>query len=164
MNESNKIIWLIESITKGRYGFDLGCGSSKIPGSIGIDIKPDNKPDMVIDCCVPEAWTEIKATYPYDSEYDYIYSSHLIEDFDEQEQIRICKLWLENMAPDGFLILYVPEKGAYKGTNFDHKREFEKGFMEKLFKDIGIKEFIVSYESNWSETLYGILGIGKKGT
>ena len=163
MNESGKVIWLVELLTSDKYGFDLGCGSGKIPGSIGVDIDPKNNPDIIIDCSTPEAWVKLKAAYPYDSEYDYIYSSHLIEDFDEQEQIRICKLWLENIIPGGLLILYVPEKGAYKGCNLDHKREFEHGFMEKLFDDIGIKEFTVSYESTYSKTLYGILGIGKKG-
>ena len=34
MNESGKVIWLVELITSDKYGFDLGCGSEKIPGSI----------------------------------------------------------------------------------------------------------------------------------
>lgn len=161
MSESQRIYWLIQEIVKGKFGYDLGCGNWKIPNSIGIDVDPKHNPDLIYDCSNPETWKILRGTPPMF--VDYLYSSHLIEDFVEEEQIRICKMWLEYIKPGGFLILYVPEKGAYKGVNLAHKREFEKGFMEKLFNDIGIKQFIVSYESNWSDKLYGILGIGKKG-
>lgn len=161
MSETDKIKWIVEKLANG-IGYDMGCGEGKLPGSIGIDIRPEKKPDVVLDCSRADLWEQL-VNLKYPTSLDYIFSSHLIEDFVEVDQVAICKTWLVGIKPGGLLILYVPEKDAYKGTNFDHKREFEHGFMEKLFEDIGIKQFIVSYESNWSSKLYGILGIGRKG-
>ena len=161
MTETEKVSWVLKWLAKG-IGYDMGCGDKKLFGSIGIDIRGEKKPDIVFDTASQLIWTFLKEM-GHPITVDYIFSSHLIEDFVEEDQIAICKTWLAGIKPGGLLILYVPEKGAYKGTNFDHKREFEHGFMEKLFTDIGVNQFIVSYENTHNTNLYGILGIGKKG-
>ncbi|MQL52258.1 methyltransferase domain-containing protein [Desulfofundulus thermobenzoicus] len=55
---------------------DLGCGPNKLPGAIGVDIRPGPVVDVVHDLNV----------YPWpfaDNEFDLVYASHVLEHLDD---------------------------------------------------------------------------------
>jgi len=50
---------------------DLGCGHNKKPGFVGVDIRPDLKPDIVHD---------LTQSIPFEPDsLDEVYSSHFVE-------------------------------------------------------------------------------------
>jgi|SRR3989344_1276324 len=67
----------------------LGCGLKKHPGSIGIDINPRSKADIIHDLN--------KFPYPFKKNvFDLVFAEHIIEHLDEipkvmKELHRICK-------------------------------------------------------------------------
>lgn len=156
--ESEKIYCMIERFVKDKKGLDIGCGGWKIIGSKGVDIRP-GVADYVGDI------TQGLATvlqYKRKIRYEYIFSSHLLEDFDEKTQYELLRDWIDHLLPGGNLILYVPQKGAYEGCNRAHVREFEKGDIEKMFKSLELKLTDAWYESDAPSGGYNILMIGKK--
>jgi SAM-dependent methyltransferase len=48
-----------------------------------------------------------------DNSLDYIFSSHLLEDFDEDEIIPVLKEWFRVLKPYGKLILFCPDQPTY---------------------------------------------------
>ena len=110
-SETSKVRHLVLPYCKG-YGCDIGFGGDKIKDdSIGIDFASPyahtgrDKVDVACDV--------IKEPIPLpDDEFDYVYTSHLIEDFEDtgkglREFIRILK-------PGGNLILVFPDQQKYE--------------------------------------------------
>lgn len=161
LSEAQRIYCMISKYTEGRAGLDIGCGGWKIIGSIGIDIRP-GVADIVGD--ISQGLNNVfikKRGRP--KKYDYIFSSHLLEDFDEEKQREILNDWTNYLKPGGHLILYVPERGKYKGCNVAHKHEFTPHELRKLMIDSGftITDFLVESIVN-PLTGYSILAVGKK--
>lgn len=96
-------------------GVDIGCSADKIlPDAVGVDDDPGPQVDHVLDASRP---------LPFLSKtYDYVYSSHCLEDIADTEGT--LNEWLRILVPGGFLILYLPHKDLYTGTNLDHKHDF----------------------------------------
>lgn len=162
-SEAQKIYCMISKYTEDRVGFDIGCGGWKIIGSTGIDVRP-GAADIVGDVSKGLATLlskDKKRGRP--KRYDYIFSSHLLEDFDEQDQERILKDWINYLKPGGHLILYVPERGKYQGVNVAHKHEFTPHELRKLMMDSGlaIVDFFVESVANHLVG-YSILAVGQK--
>ena len=72
---------------------------------------------------------------------DYVYSSHLLEDFPVNEIIDTFSEWLRVLKPGGYLVLYLPDEQAYrkyckdrnKPANDNHKNEkFSLEFLKYL--------------------------------
>ena len=156
--ESEKIYCMIEKFVKDKNGLDIGCGGWKIIGSQGIDIRP-GVADFVGDVSKGIA-NVIK--YKKKIEYDYIFSSHLLEDFDEPNQYKLLLDWIGHIKEGGKLILYVPQSGVYAGTNVAHKREFVKGDLESMYRNLDLKITDLWYESVADGNGYSILIIGEK--
>lgn len=95
---------------------DLGCGTTKTPGAIGIDSIPLEGVDIVAD---------IESGLPFfeDNSIDVIYSNHFFEhvqnfDFLIKEVFRVLK-------KDGRLYLRVPHfSNPYYYSDYTHKRFF----------------------------------------
>lgn len=159
--ESQKIYCMIRNYVDGREGLDIGCGGWKIIDSIGIDIRP-GVADIVGDITKglksllrkPGQKGKLK-------KYDYIFSSHLLEDFSKDDQIKLLEDWVSFLKVGGHLILYVPEKGAYKDCNLAHKREFAKGDLEEFFEMFNLKITDRYYESQ-AKNGYSIIIVGEK--
>lgn len=141
-------------------GLDIGCGGWKVPGSIGIDLRPGSHIDITgdirhgLDKLLPENLKK---------EYDFIVSSHLIEDFNEEDQKWLIKDWLRYLKTGGYLILYAPERGKFTGVNYCHQREFAPGEMEYLFSEMRLEQIgDVDYESREEPGRYGVLGVARK--
>lgn len=160
--ESQKIYCMIRKYTEGKKGIDIGCGGWKIIDSIGIDIRP-GVADIVDDITkgIQRIFIDAKKKTKLRRGFDYIFSSHLLEDFAPVEQLRLLNDWINHLKTGGHLILYLPEKGVYKGCNVAHKHEFSNGEIETIFDSLGLSVSDRYYESE-AETGYGILIAGKK--
>ncbi len=161
--ESQKIFCMINKYTQGKKGLDIGCGGWKITGSVGIDIRP-GAADIVDDATkgIETIFKKARKKTLIRRGLDYIFSSHLLEDFDIQEQMMLLKDWISHLKVGGHLILYVPEKGQYKGCNQAHKHEFEKGELKAIFEKLGLELTDRFVESEAGVNGYSILIAGKK--
>jgi SAM-dependent methyltransferase len=54
-----------------------------------------------------------------DAEFDWLWSSHLLEHF--EDTAAVLKEWVRVLKPGGTIGLYVPHPELYKGGNPDHK-------------------------------------------
>lgn len=160
--ESQKIYCMISRYTEDKIGLDIGCGGWKLIDSIGIDIRK-GAADIIGDVSngLEPLFKKARKKTILNKKFDYIFSSHLLEDFDTNEQMKMLNDWLKYIKPGGHLILYVPEKGIYKGCNQAHKHEFSKGELETIFDKLKLTVTDVYYESE-ADTGYGIIIAGKK--
>jgi len=137
------------------YGCDIGFGGDKIvKDSVGIDFESPyantggDKVDIVCDV--------MKESIPVpDNTFDYVYTSHLIEDFEDtkkglNEFIRILK-------SEGNLILVFPDQQQYekhcKSTgqplNLYHKHaDMGSAFMQEALKRLPGISYTLLFESN----------------
>lgn len=93
------------------YGLDVGFGGDKIvPHAISVDLPT---PYHNFDLDPLQLGGDARNLFWFnDSVLDFVYSSHLLEDFEEiveaiNEFARVLKL-------DGYLILYLPDEQLYK--------------------------------------------------
>ena len=84
-----------------------------------------------------------------DNVLDYVYSSHLLEDFDDTAPV--LKEWLRVLRPAGKLILYCPDEKRYREhcrrtgqlMNVHHKHEdFSLEYVKALLEKIGSTRII----------------------
>lgn len=113
-------------------GIDLGCGNSKIKlDAIGIDLYHPEA-DMHRDA-------RDLSCYPPDY-FDYVYSSHLLEEFQDTEGV--LRGWLRILKPEGFLVLYQADKDLYypigdPRCNPNHKHHFSWESLWSILEKIG---------------------------
>jgi uncharacterized protein (TIGR02246 family) len=126
-------------------GVDLGYGGDPIvPSAITMDLPtpytklgdhPQNLPGDARDLY----WFKNNAL-------DYVYASHLLEDFPPQETVPVLREWLRVIKVGGFLVLYGPDEPAYRAhckkkgqvPNAAHKMDnfglrYLKGVLERNF-------------------------------
>jgi len=129
-------------------GIDVGYGGDPIvPSAITIDMqnpyygpswfgipKPQNLKGDGKDLC----WFR-------DCSLDYVYSSHLLEDFNPREMSQVLSEWLRVLKPGGYLILYLPDEQKYRAhckkmdtaPNCNHKVDnFNLEFLKSLLGDL----------------------------
>jgi len=79
-----------------------------------------------------------------DDVFDYVYSSHLLEDFDDTESV--LKEWVRVVKPGGKIILFLPDEQTYRKhcektnqpPNCMHKHDdFSLEYMERIILKIG---------------------------
>lgn len=129
---------------------DIGCGTFKREGFVGVDIEPTVKPDI----CAP-MW-DIPLG---DSEVDEIYSSHALEHLAKAEVVPTLTEWRRILKAGGVATIEVPdlrwccENWLFRQSNDwhmdtifgnqEHPGEFHKtGFtpaiMEQYLKQAGL--------------------------
>ena len=115
-------------------GVDLGCGAVKIKvDAIGIDLhNPAGIADMKADA-------RVLRNYP-DNHFDYVYSSHLLEELQNTEAT--IKEWLRILKPSGYLVLYQADKDLYyplgdSRCNPNHKHHFSWESLWEIIEKIG---------------------------
>lgn len=94
-------------------GVDLGYGGDPLlPTSIAMDM--------------PEKYTNVgegpqhlrgdaRSLYWFrDGVLDYVYSSHLLEDFPPEETEAVMREWVRVLKPGGLLALYLPNEQRYR--------------------------------------------------
>ena len=125
------------------YGLDLGFGGDPItPHAIRMDM--------------PQPYTNV-GSYPVqlggdahnlhwfrDDSLDFIYSSHLLEDYEDTESV--LKEWLRVLKPGGRLIIFCPDEQVYREYckktghpyNPHHKQEFfSLNFVKDVLRNLG---------------------------
>jgi|SRR5882757_1265643 len=97
----------------GGIGLDLGFGGDKItPNAISFDTDPPytrvggDKQIMKGDCCNLSMFC--------DNSLDFIYQSHLAEDFEWQRLIPIISEWRRVIKPGGYLVNCNPDEAVYR--------------------------------------------------
>ena len=113
-------------------GVDIGCGQCKVvPSAIGFDFATEYNiaRHPVTDADVIGKWEETLAQ-ALDLPVDYIYSSHLLEDYADIEPP--LRAWVGAVRPGGYLILTLPIEQAFLSwcaetgqlTNPGHKQDW----------------------------------------
>lgn len=122
-------------------GLDLGCGNVKIkPDAIGIDLHSPVA-DMPRDAR--------KLDYYESEQFDYVYSSHLLEEI--QDTVPTLKEWLRVIKPGGNIILYQIVESRYfpighPNCNGSHKHHFTRDDLRNALEDLGCE--FVHYADN----------------
>jgi predicted SAM-dependent methyltransferase/ketosteroid isomerase-like protein len=94
-------------------GIDLGYGGDPIvPSAITLDLpdpytKLGDHPQNLAGDARDLYWFK-------DSVLDYVYSSHLLEDFSPQETAAVIREWLRVIKVGGILVLYGPDEQSYR--------------------------------------------------
>lgn len=110
-SETSKVRHLVLKYCNG-YGADVGFGGDKIKkDAVGIDLPIPyafaGKDKVDIPCDLSKE----KIPVP-DNTYDYVYSSHLIEDFEDTASV--LKELVRILKPGGNLILVFPDQIEYE--------------------------------------------------
>jgi SAM-dependent methyltransferase len=128
---------VVKAFIKGK-GIDLGCGTDRLsPTIISMDAQPDRKfafADIVGDCSILSSFSNFC--------FDFVFSSHCIEDFPPERHLEIIKEWLRVIKPQGYLCLIIPDMegnrypraGDPKG-NLSHKADVGLNYFKNLLKN-----------------------------
>ena len=156
--ETSKIRQKVKEWTLGK-GLDLGCGLDKISqDAIGIDLVPFPGVDFVLD---------IRDLYIFkNGEFDYIFSSHVLEDIEDTTDT--LREWWRLIKLHGFLILYLPHKRFYpnigeEGSNPAHKHDFEPSDIKSILDRICYYKLDACEERNQDDEYSFLLIIRKTG-
>ena len=132
---------------------DIGFGGDKIvSNAVGIDYEIPytytGNDHVNIGCDV------LKGIPVDDHEFDCVYSSHLIEDFEDTKSI--LREFIRILKPNGILALVVPNEVIYRHHcletnqqyNSHHKIDnMDANYLENTFKSMGVN-FEVLYKEN----------------
>ena len=132
------------------YGVDVGYGGDKItPSAISVDL--------------PMPYTNVggdplnlggvgENLYWFrDGVLDFVFSSHLLEDYPPKQTADVIREWLRVLKIGGHLIRYLPHEMRYRAHckktgqsyNFSHKAEdMSLPYIQKIFEDITGTEVI----------------------
>ena len=138
-------------------GIDVGCGGDAIVGeAISMDFAfPYTKcgygPIQLKGNSRHLPWFS-------DGGLDYLYSSHLFEDFDRNENLQVLREWARIIRPGGHLLLLLPDQsryGAYCNARGEDPNEHHKipEFGPKYFSDLvqGFHGLRIIHESSYWE-------------
>lgn len=119
-------------------GLDMGFGGDPItPQALTFDLpRPYTQVGQAAQHLRGDAR---RLPFLCDSAFDYVYSSHLIEDFVYDEQLDLILEWRRILKPGGLLVLYCPDEPVFaahcratgQGYNLAHK---ESDFCLETFK------------------------------
>lgn len=137
-------------------GLDLGFGGDPIsPKSITLDLET---PTAIVGRSPQHLKGDARSLYWFnDAVLDYVYASHLLEDFNRFELPAILKEWLRVIKPDGFLVLYCPNQLLYLKHCLKHRTtpnnahkitEFSLAYLTGVVKDHFPGQYLIedSYE------------------
>lgn len=143
-SETSKIRHMLIPYVVHKTGVDLGYGGDSIyPTAINVDLhqpyaKTGSDPQHIRGDATRLKWFA-------DESLDYVYSSHLLEDFPNTEEI--LTEWLRVLAPGGMLILCLPDEQKYRayckangqGRNMHHSIEdMSLDYMLPILCDLGM--------------------------
>lgn len=106
----------VEKYCRG-LGYDVGCGSNRFaPTVLTTDWYPHDDTDLVWNC-VHEGG---RHPYPFrDERFDFVFSSHVIEDFKPDEIQWVFDEFFRLVKKGGYLVLLVPDMGNKRYPDWD---------------------------------------------
>jgi len=130
------------------YGVDLGFGGDPIsPQSIRVD---SPRPYAETGAAAVQLGGDATRLHWFcDGVLDYVYSSHLLEDFPDTEHV--LREWLRVLKPGGNLIIFCPDEQVYRTHcqrtgqmyNENHKHaDFSLQKVKTILQKIGGVKFI----------------------
>jgi len=131
-SETSKCRERLEKYCVGN-GLDIGYGGDPItPSSITLDLpsplsKRGDWPQNLRGDGRDLYWFR-------DSVLDYVYSSHVLEEFENTGEV--LKEWLRVIKPGGFLVLYCPDEQVYRewcklsGQSYNKRHKIENFSLE----------------------------------
>lgn len=144
MSETAKHRELVIGYCHGN-GLDLGsAGDPIIPTAVQVEL--EHSYCQSFDHKYP---TQLRgdATNLYwfkDGVFDFVFSSHLIEDFSHEEQDRIIREWVRVLKPGGNLVILAPEYHRWQAAlaagqppNLAHRHEPRIGEFTAIAQRIG---------------------------
>ena len=127
------------------YGLDIGFGGDPVaPTAIRMDLPTPyaNTGDAPV-----QLGGDSRDLYWFrDDVLDFVYSSHVLEDFDENETEPVMREWLRVLKPGGRLILLLPDQPRYvahcertgAGPNLHHSIDrFSLAYVREVAERIG---------------------------
>lgn len=100
-------------------GLDIGCGTNRLsPTVLSLDSYPHKEADIVWDC------VHGNGRYPYPFQpgtFDFIFASHVLEDFAPYQIQWVFDEWLRMVKPGGYLIILVPDMEGGRYPDWDEK-------------------------------------------
>jgi len=157
ISETSKIRYNVVKFLKPEtIGLDLGFGGDSIvPWAINIDL---NKKYTNVGNNIQHIYGDArKLNWFNDNTIDFIYSSHLLEDFENTEEILIE--WIRVIKPGGYLILYLPNEKRYRDhcnkigerSNEHHKiLDMSSDYINKILRNINKSKTINIIEHGYS--------------
>lgn len=112
--------------------------------SIVVDLRLTRQPSLISDA------RNIKQIS--DEECDYVYSSHMLEDLNDEDIIPCLNEWFRILKDNGYMMIYCPVQNVYKRHceitnqpyNKDHKVEyFSLRYLKNKLKQINYKYEII---------------------
>lgn len=100
-------------------GMDIGCGTNRLSSSIlTTDWYPHTDTDLIWNCAPDPEPNKPRYFVPYpfrEDRFDFIFASHVLEDFHPDIIQHVFDEWLRMIKPGGVLIILVPdmENGRY---------------------------------------------------
>lgn len=174
MSETSKYLHLTQPYCKGN-GIDIASGGFPVvPNAIQIELpeaeyahyNSNNPPGS------PIQWrgNALEALPFKDGVLDFVYSSHLIEDFSRSRWPDIFREWARCLKPGGYMVVLVPEVKRWNHAVYvlgqapncsHHAPEPSVGDMTGAAKAVGLK-IIKEHLTECHPNDYSILGVFQK--
>ncbi len=167
-SETSKYRYLTEQYCGG-CGVDIGSGGDPVvPWAISIDLpQPYGVP--MGDAPIHLRTLSVDLHWFGNRKLDFIYSSHLIEDFDPYGQIRLLREWDRVLKSGGHMIILAPERGRWKAAlaagqppNDAHKHELAIGELTTMCQCLFEGGYEVLYDDCPDPNDYGIVFVARK--
>jgi len=129
-------------------GLDLGCGGDPITEqAIRVDLP---QPYARVGAHPTQLGGPAEDLYWFrDSVLDFVYASHLLEDFDDTEAV--LREWLRVLRPGGHLVIYCPDEQRFRAHcqatgqpyNPHHKHaDFSLAYVKNILIRLGQDQFV----------------------
>ncbi len=128
-------------------GVDIGCGNDPVKGDcITIDLPDDGYERYNSGAQSSANFRGFAEDLPFkDHTLDWVYSSHLLEDFHLNEWSGLLSEWVRALKPGGILVILVPDAelwakalAAGQPPNDAHKHEANLGELSSIALKIGL--------------------------
>jgi predicted SAM-dependent methyltransferase len=108
----------VEQYCRG-LGFDIGCGTNRLaPTVLTTDWYSHTDTDMIWNCVAGAG----KWEYPFrEDRFDFVFASHVLEDFAPDEIQWVFDEWLRIIKKGGYLVILVPDMEGGRYPDWDEK-------------------------------------------
>ena len=116
-------------------GLDMGCGTNRLsPTVLTIDYYPHVDTDLIWNCWGNDKWNP----YPFrDSRFDFIFASHIIEDFPSHQIFHVFNEWMRMIKIGGYLVILVPDMEGGRYPDWDEKFTEEDEEVKQKKRSVG---------------------------